>query len=658
MWKEEIRELIRSAIHNQLTEQSPCAQQPSHIQTILRPHQLSLLEAARRLEKLASFRNFQLDTPQLMSSYGVLADRVGAGKSLVALSLLRDRPPEHTTMQMRYGSREHDSMLFSIHTMPPVQPFAEEWRDLSSSEIFTRWMKPGSKMLYVPTALIIVPHNVCAQWESYIKDQTTLRAYIVKKTKDCDFERPNFYADVFSADVVVLSSTMVRKFVGAIGWRGPGFGRIVWSRLFVDESDSIQCSLRYGEIQSRFTWFISGSWLNMLFPTGIHYHTISSLSPEVAQLISGSGIQGLQSSHGFIAHTMTESRHPAFANLVLRNSDAWIDASLLRPVIQHTTILCKTPHNLNILRGFISPDAMEALHAGDTAGAMTALGLKTASKETLVDRVTGGLKGELIQAEKILEFKRTMDYATTASKVIAIEKAEQKVARIRDQLVSLESRITQATQDVCPICYECPESRTLTPCCRQVFCLSCLCECISSNPLCPMCRKNIAITDLLVIGEKDTHQDEVEEGVEPLQTKGAALLHLLESESGDTSKRYLIFSAHEASFKGLREILSSKGIRCEMLYGSGARIERLRKQFQDGSVRVLCMNARHVGAGINLESATTIILYHIMNIELEKQVIGRAIRFERTKDLQIVHLVHEQETTMNGASSSEVIVHM
>ena len=69
------------------------------------------------------------------------------------------------------------------------------------------------------------------------------------------------------------------------------------------------------------------------------------------------------------------------------------------------------------------------------------------------------------------------------------------------------------------------------------------------------------------------------------------------------------------------------------------------------------MNARHVGAGINLEAATHVVLYHRMNTELEKQVIGRAVRFERAADLKIIHLVHESETALNGDQSSEVIVH-
>jgi SNF2 family DNA or RNA helicase len=70
------------------------------------------------------------------------------------------------------------------------------------------------------------------------------------------------------------------------------------------------------------------------------------------------------------------------------------------------------------------------------------------------------------------------------------------------------------------------------------------------------------------------------------------------------------------------------------------------------------MNARHVGAGINLEAATHVVLYHRMNTELEKQVIGRAVRFEREKELRIVHLVHDGETAITGEHGSEVIMHV
>ena len=645
-WRDDIRNYTMAAVQHHLTEESPQADQPAILKVAMRPHQLSLLAAARRLESLASIRSRDLSIPQLLTRYGVIADRVGAGKSLVALALAGDPPVEQSQFTVKEGGT---ARLLGIKHMPPVQPFLSEWSDLSGTKLF-RTM--GRDKIYTKTALLIAPHNVIPQWESYIQEQTSLSAVIVRRTKDCDHEKEGFYKAIFSADLVLVSCTMMRKFISAMSVHGTSFSSIVWSRLFIDEADTIVCSLRNSEVSARFMWFITGSWLNMLFPSGIYTHTIQGLTEDVRAMIGDGAITGILSRANVVAHSLSDSRDGCFASLVLRNRDAWIDTSLLRPTIIHESILCKAPANLGVLRDFITPAAMEALHAGDTAGALTALGLKASSKETLADRVTESLRGDLLQAEKILAFKRDIEYSTAAAKQSAIEKAEAKVARVREQLDALNARIASASTTNCPICYDTPQTATLTPCCRQVFCLSCLCECVAATPKCPMCRVPIqSPKQLLVIGS-DVGETET---ADTLPTKGAALLKLLSESTED--QRFLVFSAHEASFKGLRELLSARGVRCEVLQGTAARVERLRAQFEDGTVRVLCMNARHVGAGINLEAATHVVLYHRMNVELERQVIGRAVRFERVKELRVLHLVHEEETAYNGASSSEVIVH-
>jgi len=653
-WRDDMRAYIVGAVSGHLTESSPQAEQPESLKTALRPHQLSLLEAARELERKASLSQIDLETPQLLTRYGVLADRVGAGKSLVALGLVRDAPVHQVQLTLKEGGT---ARIIGIKHMPAVQEWKGAWSDLSGTELYSQVFPYRGAHFYTRTSLFIVPHNVMAQWETYIKEQTHLKAAIIKKTKDCDYERNDFYNDIFTADLVVVSCTMLRKFIGAMSFNGncSGFQNIVWSRLFIDEADSIAMTLRLYDVGARFVWFITGSWLNMLFPNGMYSHTVMGLPPDVRQLMGDGTIRGISNRNNAVGSSLSDSRDPRFTALVIRNSDAWIDLSLQRPTILHETVMCKAPANLGILRDFITPAAMEALHAGDTAGALAALGLKAASKETLVDRVTASLKGDLIQAEKILVFKRDMEYSTAAVKATAIQKAEDKVERIRTQLASLQSRVSAATTELCPICYDVPKTATLTPCCRQVFCLSCLCECISTKPACPLCRVPLASPkQLLVIGEEE--EEIAQTAIPSHPTKGAALLKLLSESSED--QRLLVFSAHEASFKGLRELLSARGIRCEVLQGSSARVQRLRTQFQEGSVRVLCMNARHVGAGINLEAATHVVLYHRMNVELEKQVIGRAVRFERAAALRVVHLVHEEETTFNGTNSSEVIVHV
>jgi hypothetical protein len=602
-------------------------------------------------------KHVDLEEPQLLTRYGVIGDRVGAGKSLVALSLVRDAPVEQAQLTLKEGGV---ARLIGLRRMPAVQEW--NWGDLSGVDLYKQMFPVAGARFHSKVALFIVPHNVTQQWEAYIREQTTLKAYMVKKTRDCDYERNGFYQDVFTADLVVVSCTMLRKFTGALSFYGQGscFTSIVWSRLFIDEADSITLTLRPGDVLSRFTWFITGSWLNMLFPHGVYSHTLQGLPEDLRLLIGDGSINGVVNRNNVVAQSISDSRDPRFTAMVLRNSGAWIDVSLLRPTIVHDSVLCRAPANLGVLRDFISPAAMEALHAGDTAGALAALGLKAASKETLVDRVTESLRGDLVQAQKILAFKRDIEYSTAAAKVVAIQKAEEKVARIQEQLASLESRVASAASVLCPICYDTPNTATLTPCCRQSFCLACICECIAAKPACPLCRLPIASPrSLMVIGESTESTgstgSEYKESMGP-PTKGAALLKILSESTED--QRFLVFSAHEASFKGLRELLSARGIRCELLQGSSNRVERLRSQFQDGTVRVLCMNARHVGAGINLEAATHVVLYHRMNVELEKQVIGRAVRFERSAELRVVHLVHEEETAYNGVHSSEIIMHV
>ena len=647
MYAGNLRDYIISAVNNQLTENSIQSNQPSHILTQLRPHQLTLLHAARALETNASITQITLNSPQLLTQYGVIADRVGSGKSLVVLALIGDPPINQTNITYTEGSIA--SRVIGLEQMSSIQPTL--MNSASDAEFIAQMGLQNDTKFYTHTSLIIVPHTIIQQWEQYVNEHTTMAptTLFIRKTKNCNSVR-----SVFTSNLVIISSTMIKKFKTALYNHGIRFSNIVWSRVFIDEADSISCALQHGELLYRFIWFITGSWLTMLFPNGIYSHAIINESAEIKTILGNSGINGISRTN-IIGQTVSRSRHTRFTSTILRNADEWTNKSLLIPKIIHETILCTIPTNIHMLRGFISSTAMEALHAGDLAGALVVLGLKTTSSASLVDRVTGSLRGDLVQAEKLLEFKQTMEYSTQIAKTHAIDKATAKVLRIRAQLEELTTRIHTFNNDesfLCPICFDPPRTRTLTPCCNQSFCLACLCESLVSQPRqkCPLCRTEIvSMKDLIVVDTLKTNTNtythimsESDHKSSGFLTKDATLIRLLSESTPD--QRFLIFSAHEASFRGLCELVSSFGIRCELLSGSSTRIERLRNQFSDGTVRVLCLNTRHVGAGINLESATHVVLYHKMNAEMERQVIGRAIRFDRSNELKVIHLVHDDES--------------
>ena len=66
--------------------------------------------------------------------------------------------------------------------------------------------------------------------------------------------------------------------------------------------------------------------------------------------------------------------------------------------------------------------------------------------------------------------------------------------------------------------------------------------------------------------------------------------------------------------------------------------------FENGSTKVIMLNATNFGAGMNLQMATDVVIYHRFTSEMEEQVIGRAQRLGRTTPLNVHYLIHANET--------------
>jgi len=188
-WRSDLIDYIKGSTTYHLNAESPQAIQPAWIRTALRPHQLTLLHACKDLEAKASIENLSLLEPQLLTKYGVIADRVGAGKSLVALSLIREPPVNQAQFMFREGGA---ARILSLQHMPSATSIPAEWMDLSGQDLRSRLLQNDRGIWYSTSSLIIVPHNVVSQWESYIKEHAQLNAIVIKKTKDCDYDRPRF----------------------------------------------------------------------------------------------------------------------------------------------------------------------------------------------------------------------------------------------------------------------------------------------------------------------------------------------------------------------------------------------------------------------------------------------------------------------------------
>ena len=161
------------ALYSQeLNEESAKSVTPQWLKTPLLLHQQSALAAALRLET-AKTHGLDVDAiagesvgGKLYSSYGILGDRVGSGKSLTALSLVKMPPPP--PLYNEYIIRGNSIL--------------GDGRDVGLLRTRTQAMSgTGMKLKEVSTSLFIIPHALMGQWETYVSNDTTLKCCFVKK---------------------------------------------------------------------------------------------------------------------------------------------------------------------------------------------------------------------------------------------------------------------------------------------------------------------------------------------------------------------------------------------------------------------------------------------------------------------------------------------
>ena len=334
-----------------------------------------------------------------------------------------------------------------------------------------------------------------------------------------------------------------------------------------------------------------------------------------------------------------------FRGMVLVScSEDFMKQSRSMPQITDQTLVCEQPASHRALATLVTPTIQAMLHAGNVEGALQELGVTSDTTINLVDAAKQEREKELDRLKKTLAFKETLDYATPTAKDLALTSLRAKIASVEQQMHVFQERLSSVGTEECPICYDNPKqnSATLTPCCHRLFCGNCILTSLTRGLSCPMCRAAINPSQLIHLVE--TKQTSKKKDISKLLSKSKQLIKFLkETPEG----RILVFSRYENPFISLERECEGENITYHTLRGNKDVIANTIKSFEKGDKRVLFLPLESVGAGINLVTATHVVLLHAMTPEEEKQAVGRAYRLGRTEPLQLVRLLHEGETFSN-----------
>jgi hypothetical protein len=333
--------------------------------------------------------------------------------------------------------------------------------------------------------------------------------------------------------------------------------------------------------------------------------------------------------------------------LVIKNSEGYVERSMSLPQINNYYIKCRTPNTIRILNGIVDRNIIDCLNANDINGALQYVKPNNkGTEDNIVSLLIEKYKKQLANNELNTNMINQMFFETEADRIAELEKLNKKNEELERKISVITERIK--TNDMCVICYNDAENRSITKCCQNSFCFKCINIWLQNKALCPLCKTMLTTDDLLVVDhncinptdpmEEDMpSEDEVNEKFD--KNKNLEIL-LRKRKAGD---KFLIFSSSDSSFQDIVPILRSLNIKYDFVKGPGAVIANMVKKYKEGTLDVLLINVRYYGSGMNLENTTDVIMFHKFDTQMENQVIGRAQRYGRNMPLNIHYLLHENE---------------
>lgn len=569
------------------------------------PHQLTMIHRMRELEQ----SSVNVSVPQvaeqlsllqpngyafeIRSRIGVLADKVGAGKSYEILSMVL---------------QDAEYPIDNNHSLDHIsRSFCNDRLILTSKAVTS---------MILPMSIIVVPHSLIKQWTQYITHAigTKLNVGIVSRGKHLPIN-----VDAF--DLLLVSTTYHNELAHYMKNK-------VVRRVIYDEADSIRIP-NCRRINASFHWFSTASYVNLL------RRDIRS-SGFIRNIFCDLGSSDLSR---LLAHV-----------IILKNDEAFVDASLNVPPISNHVVMCRSPMSLNVLHGMVDMHVIECLNAGDVTSAIQQISPSCRQSQSniitiLIEKLTAQLHNLRILKQNL----ETMHFDTLEDREVEDKRLSEKISALVAKISAIKTRIVE--NDSCCICFNPIMNKTILPCCSNSYCFSCIMRWASLKPTCPLCKSNLSTSNIFVVSESNVNYDTEDHSGSSsishatLPDKMESLKQILQERvREDECGRMLLCSGFDNTFCNLIiPLLNELQISFRSLKGNQDTMEGILRDFKSGLVRVLLINPNYYGSGLNCEMATDIILMHKFSQQLEQQVIGRAQRVGRSAPLNVWSLRYDNE---------------
>jgi hypothetical protein len=441
----------------------------------------------------------------------------------------------------------------------------------------------------VDCSLLLVNQSIISQWENELK-LLNVKYYIVNSKKKAES------INIKEHKLILIIPTMYNKLMDR-------HQDVVWKRFLYDEPVNTHLPAMRN-IRAGFYWFITAT---------------------PSQLNRQGGNRTNHFLRGLFNYWMADYTLNA---LIFKNDIDYVKSSYRFPETNHLYHVCYQPV-YNMCREYIDSETSDMISAGNISGAIQRLGGNETSNifELIKIKLVNKLKNRNQQLKISISQNNTNNIRHYNTKRLALLK----------QLENIKEQYTQRLSENCSICLDNLEKPVLVPCCQNIMCGACILEWTKNNNSCPLCRTHIDHTSLVYIKSKhESPSIERTKEKERELTKPETILKII---NNNKKGKFIVFSNYSETFQHIHTVLGINDIKYNELRGQTSTRVKIIDSFKKGDISVLFLNSKNNGAGINLQEATDIILYHEMSDDLKTQVIGRANRIGRKSSLFVHHLL-------------------
>jgi hypothetical protein len=552
--------------------------QPTKIKVALMEHQKFAVNYCLSMESTTSFMPPGTKFT-IITNKAIYCDPVGAGKSLVMLSLISEQPLIHTKTQLGVSS---------------------------SSGIMVMKEQEGQNI--APITLIVVPNTLFTQWKGYIENQTDLKfAFLGKKTDftKCDFSgldglliNCNFYNDI--AQCFIESKTVV-------------------SRIIFDEVHMMKIP-NSKTIDASFYWFISASPCEIERFTGKKHGFLPHALKNILSIEPKCGIIFRNEQKNIDLSIKLPTPNTKILKVRMSNI-----LNVLNGIVSN-----------NVLEAIAAGDSKSAIDQLSLEKTDEDNIINVVNKHLKQELES---HEQELQAKMIRNYS-SKNAKDDALKLVEdkIKEVKKKIQDIKDRI--FKDNIDPITYDeiVTPVITKCCQNKFEFSSLTEY-----LLKTKQACPMCrqPMNPKDLVLLDDKKGKEEVNGPQERNSTDDLFDNKENAMDKLLSKMT--KGARILISSGPTGNYAEVLRVVNKNKMTIRQLSGNIQTKNKILDEFRKGVLNILYLPAYESGSGLNLIEVTDMILYHKMPNGIEDQVIGRCQRFGRTTPLNIWKIYFENE---------------